>query len=223
MTKSLTLKLVARVVALPFVAYVVLFLPAGTFDYWEVYAYFGIFLIMAVSALIYFLKHDPEFLRRRLESKEKETTQKFVVVILALSVLAIYVTCGFDERYAWSEIPISMKLFGFFLVVVGYQLTVQVGKQNSFAARTIKVEESQQLVDTGLYGYVRHPMYSAIVLMYIGTPLALDSWWGLLPTLVFFIALIVRIANEEKVLLTELVGYAEYRERVRSRIIPGIW
>lgn len=223
MAQSLTVQIVSRLVALPLVATLILFLPAGTFDFWEVYVYFGGVLVLAVFAMAYFLKHDPELLRRRLESNEKESTQKFAVALLAMAILAVYVTSGLDRRFAWSEMNITIQILGFVFVFAGYQFIVQVMKQNSFAARTVRVEESQQLVDTGLYSYVRHPMYSGVVVMYLGTPLALGSWWGLLPTLVFSIALQIRIANEEEVLEADLVGYAEYKQRVKSRMIPGIW
>jgi protein-S-isoprenylcysteine O-methyltransferase Ste14 len=219
---SIVLRIVSRLLGLPIIVGLILLLPAGTFDFWEVYAYFGILLILMVFAMVYFLKHDPELLKRRLEAKEKEDSQKMAVAIMALSILSIYILSGLDHRFDWSRISLSVQVVGFVLVVAGYLFVVQVMRTNSFAARTVRVEDSQTLVDTGLYGIVRHPMYSGVIVMYLGTPIALGSWWGLVPLLVFLLGLYFRVVNEEEVLLNELEGYGSYRERVRWRLIPGI-
>ena len=219
---STVARIIARLLALPIVVGLILLLPAGTFDFWEVYVYFGMLLLLMILAMGYFLKHDPELLKRRLEAKEKEASQKIAVAIMAFSILSIYILSGLDHRFDWLGIALWVQLVGFCLVAAGYLFVVQVMRTNSFAARTVRVEDSQTLVDTGLYGIVRHPMYSGVVVMYIGTPLALGSWWGLLPLLVFLLGLYFRIANEEEVLVNELEGYASYRQRVRWRLIPGI-
>jgi len=176
-----------------------------------------------IPALFYFHKHDPELLKRRLESKEKESAQKIVIAVMGMSVISIYVLSGLDHRLAWSDVPISMQIVGFVLVAFGYIFTLIVMKQNSFAARTVRVEESQTLIDTGLYGSIRHPMYTGVFAMYGGTPIALGSWWALVPLAIFMVGIQFRMLNEEKVLGEELSGYKDYVQRVRWRLIPGIW
>ncbi len=219
----IAIQIIKRIFALPILIWLILLLPAGTLDYWEVYAYFGMVLIMMIIAMMYFLKHDPDLLKRRLEHKETESEQKLAVVLLGLSILAIYIVSGLDERFEMSVISLWMQVVGFVLVAVGYIFVNLVMKANSFAARTVKVEQSQQLVDTGLYGIVRHPMYSGVIIMYFGTPIALGSWWGLLPLLLFLVGLQIRMNNEEEVLERELEGYGDYKQRLRWRVIPGIW
>ncbi|MGB0559949.1 MAG: methyltransferase family protein [Pseudohongiellaceae bacterium] len=219
----IAIQIIKRIFALPILIWLILLLPAGTLDYWEVYAYFGMVLIMMIIAMMYFLKHDPDLLKRRLEHKETESEQKLAVVLLGLSILAIYIVSGLDERFEMSVISLWMQVVGFVLVAVGYIFVNLVMKANSFAARAVKVEQSQQLVDTGLYGIVRHPMYSGVIIMYFGTPIALGSWWGLLPLLLFLVGLQIRMNNEEEVLERELEGYGDYKQRLRWRVIPGIW
>jgi len=219
----IAIQIIKRIFALPILIWLILLLPAGTLDYWEVYAYFGMVLIMMIIAMMYFLKHDPDLLKRRLEHKETESEQKLAVVLLGLSILAIYIVSGLDERFEMSVISLWMQVVGFVLVAVGYIFVNLAMKANSFAARTVKVEQSQQLVDTGLYGIVRHPMYSGVIIMYFGTPIALGSWWGLLPLLLFLVGLQIRMNNEEEVLERELEGYGDYKQRLRWRVIPGIW
>ncbi|NKB33669.1 MAG: hypothetical protein GKR91_11280 [Pseudomonadales bacterium] len=141
-------QIIKRFIALPIVVWLILLLPAGTLDYWEVYAYFGLLLTLMVFALVYFLKHDPELLKRRLEAREKESAQKLAVVLMAVSILAIYVVSGLDKRLDLSVIPLWGKMVGLVLVAAGYLCVLQVMKTNSFAARTVRVEASQQLVDT---------------------------------------------------------------------------
>ncbi|MDD9895477.1 MAG: isoprenylcysteine carboxylmethyltransferase family protein [Gammaproteobacteria bacterium] len=220
---NITLQIIARIAALPVIVWLILLLPAGTFDFWEVYVYFGLLLVMMVLALVYFVKHDPGVLKRRLETREKESTQKVVITLMGLAIIAVYLLSGFDRRFEWSATPLWIQVIGFLLVVGGYLFATLVMKQNSFAARTVRVEESQQLVDTGLYGVVRHPMYTGVVAMYAGTPIALGSWYGLAPLLIFIICLQVRMQNEEQVLTNELEGYSDYKQRVHWRLIPGIW
>ena len=219
----IAIQIIKRIFALPILIWLILLLPAGTLDYWEVYAYFGMVLIMMIIAMMYFLKHDPDLLKRRLEHKETESEQNLAVVLLGLSILAIYIVSGLDERFEMSVISLWMQVVGFVLVAVGYIFVNLAMKANSFAARTVKVEQSQQLVDTGLYGIVRHPMYSGVIIMYFGTPIALGSWWGLLPLLLFLVGLQIRMNNEEEVLERELEGYGDYKQRLRWRVIPGIW
>ena len=208
---------------LPLVIGLLMLWPAGTFDFWQVYAYFGILLVPMFFALIYFLRNAPEVLERRMKTSEKEATQQRLVAILIVSVLAIFMIPGFDKRFGWSEIPVWLVLVGDAVMLLGYLFMIYVMKVNSFAARTIEVEQNQRVIDSGPYALVRHPMYAGFLLMYVATPIALGSWWAFLAVAVVPIALIFRIINEEMVLHRDLDGYREYTQRIRWRLVPGIW
>lgn len=197
--------------------------PAGTLDFWQVYAYFGILLVPMFIGLIYFLRNAPEVLERRMKTSEREATQQRVVAILIISVLAIFMIPGFDKRFGWSEIPVWLVLAGDAMMLLGYLFMIYVMKVNSFAARTIEVEQNQRVIDCGPYALVRHPMYAGFLLMYVATPIALGSWWAYLAVAVVPFALIFRILNEELVLHRDLDGYSEYTQRIRWRLVPGIW
>ena len=215
---GLKTRIFARFLALPLVLCLLLFLPAGTFDYWQVYVYVGIILVLALGAISYFLKHDPELIERRLRTKEKQDTQKAVVFALTILVVLAYVIPGLDCRFAWSDVPVAVVLVADFLLAVSYLFVAFVLKTNSYASRIVEVEEGQQVIKTGPYAVVRHPMYTGVVLMYLATPVALGSWWGLIPVI-----LIPRILNEEKVLREELTDYPEYCTEVRWRLLPHVW
>lgn len=221
--KSLLTRILIRLSMLPLVIGLLMLWPAGTFDFWQVYAYFGILLVPMFFALIYFLRNAPEVLERRMKTSEKEATQQRVVAILIISVLAIFMIPGFDKRFGWSEIPVWLVLVGDAVMLLGYLFMIYVMKVNSFAARTIEVEQNQRVIDSGPYALVRHPMYAGFLLMYIATPIALGSWWAFLAVAVVPIALIFRIINEEMVLHRDLDGYGEYTLRIRWRLVPGIW
>ena len=172
---------------------------------------------------VYFIRHDPALIDRRLNTGEKESKQKLLVLALSISVIAIYMISGFDKRFNWSEIPVSLVLLADLISLCGYILILLVFKENSFAGRIIKVETNQLVVATGPYAYVRHPMYSGALLLYVTTPIALGSWWGLLPVIIVSMALMVRSIMEEEVLLRDLVDYRDYAQRVKWRLIPTIW
>lgn len=221
--KSLLTRILIRLSMLPLVIGLLMLWPAGTFDFWQVYAYFGILLVPMFFALIYFLRNAPEVLERRMKTSEKEATQQRLVAILIVSVLAIFMIPGFDKRFGWSEIPVWLVLVGDAVMLLGYLFMIYVMKVNSFAARTIEVEQNQRVIDSGPYALVRHPMYAGFLLMYVATPIALGSWWAFLAVAVVPIALIFRIINEEMVLHRDLDGYREYTQRIRWRLVPGIW
>ncbi len=221
--KSLLTRILIRLSMLPLVIGLLMLRPAGTFDFWQVYAYFGILLVPMFFALIYFLRNAPEVLERRMKTSEKEATQQRVVAILIISVLAIFMIPSFDKRFGWSEIPVWLVLVGDTMMLLGYLFMIYVMKVNSFAARTIEVEQNQRVIDSGPYALVRHPMYAGFLLMYVATPIALGSWWAFLAVAVVPIALIFRIINEEMVLHRDLDGYGEYTLRIRWRLVPGIW
>ncbi len=220
---GLKTRIIARLLALPAVVYLLLFLPAGTFDFWQVYVYFGVILTLALGAMAYFLKHDPELLERRLRTREKQGTQQAVVFSLLIVVVLGIVMPGLDRRFGWSEVPTVVVLLADAVVAASYLFTALVMKTNSYASRIVEVEEDQRLVRTGPYAVVRHPMYASAAVMFFATPIALGSWWGLLPMAVVPMILVPRILNEEKVLRGGLEGYNDYCEEVRWRILPLVW
>lgn len=220
---GLKTRIIARLLALPAVVYLLLFLPAGTFDFWQVYVYFGVILTLALGAMAYFLKHDPELLERRLRTREKQGTQQAVVFSLLIVVVLGIVMPGLDRRFGWSEVPTVVVLLADAVVAASYLFTALVMKTNSYASRIVEVEEDQRLVRTGPYAVVRHPMYASAAVMFFATPIALGSWWGLLPMAVVPLILVPRILNEEKVLRGGLEGYNDYCDEVRWRILPLVW
>ena len=220
---SLLARILLRLAFLPLVVWLVILLPAGTNDFWQVYVFFGLLLIVMLAGTVYFLKHDPELLERRLKTREKEQEQKLIMLIMGLSVVAIYVIPGFDKRFGWSDIPVWLVLVGDGVALAGYLFMMYIFKVNSFAARTIEVEQNQTVIDTGPYGRVRHPMYTGALLMYLGTPIALGSWWAFIAAGIVPFCLLARILNEEAVLRRDLDGYGDYCQRVKWRLLPGVY
>jgi protein-S-isoprenylcysteine O-methyltransferase Ste14 len=201
----------------------ILFLPAGTFVYWEAWVYLAILLIPMSLVMIYFLKNAPEFLVRRMQLKEKEGEQKLIVKLALIPFLLAFILPGLDKRFGWSNVPVLIIVIAEILVCVGYLFVVLVFKENQYASRIIEVVEGQKVIQTGPYRIVRHPMYLGSTLMYVASPLALGSYWAMIPALFIIPIFIARINNEEKVLVMELDGYSEYRGKTRYRLIPGIW
>jgi protein-S-isoprenylcysteine O-methyltransferase Ste14 len=208
------------------IAFLLLFIPAGTLHYWQGWAYLATFVICSAAYTVYLAKHDPALLKRRTEagiSYEKEITQKVVMVFLFAVSIALVILPPLDFRFGWSNAPWHICPFGDVLVVVAFYLFYLVSKVNTYAAANIRVEEGQKVISTGMYGFVRHPMYFAALFLLIGTPLALGSWWTLVLIPIFLPILIVRILNEEKVLVRDLPGYVEYQKKVTTRLTPFIW
>jgi protein-S-isoprenylcysteine O-methyltransferase Ste14 len=206
--------------------FLLLFIPASTLTYWQGWAYLATFAICSGAYTVYLARHDPALLKRRTEagiSHEKEPIQKVVLVLLFAACIALVVLPPLDVRFGWSSVPWYLCIFGDTLVVVSFYLFYLVSKVNTYAAANIRVEEGQKVISTGMYGFVRHPMYFAALFLLIGTPLALGSWWTLLLTLISLPILVARILNEEKVLMRDLPGYAEYQKKVATRLIPFIW
>ena len=201
----------------------VLFLPAGTPAYWEAWLYVVVLFVPVTFVLFYLLKHDPALLERRLEAREREAEQGLVVKLGALCYLLIYLLPGLDRRFGWSDVPVAAVIAADAVFLLGYGLFFLVLRANSYAARVVRVEESQRVITTGPYAVVRHPMYAALLGMLLATPPALGSWWALIPALAVAPLLVVRIRGEERVLLNELDGYAAYVRSVKYRLIPGVW
>lgn len=197
--------------------------PAGTFDYWQAWLYLAV--LFAIVALLgtHLIRREPELLARRLRTREREVTQQRVIqVSLALFVLA-FLLPGFDRRFGWSAVPPAVVVGTNVGIVIAYALFARVLLANRYASRIIEVEAGQSLATTGPYAVVRHPMYVAMLAIWLLSPIALGSWWAALTMLPIVPVIVVRIRNEEAVLQRDLAGYADYMGRVRYRLIPGIW
>lgn len=205
---------------------VLLFLPAGTFNYWQAWVFIAVFTATTAGPSIYWAVKRPEVLRRRMSAgplAETRPAQKIIVSGIYLMSSALFVVSALDHRFGWSQVPTAVVLAGNMLVAVGLALAMLVVHQNSYAAAYISVEADQHLVSTGLYGLVRHPMYFGALIMMMGTPLALDSYWGLVVLIPSLVVFAFRILDEEKALKEELSGYAEYTQKVHHRLVPGVW
>jgi protein-S-isoprenylcysteine O-methyltransferase Ste14 len=205
---------------------VFLFGPAGTFDYWQAWVFIAVFAVMSTGPTVYWGLRKPEVLRRRMRSgpiAETRLAQKLAIIGIVATVIAVCVVSALDHRFGWSQVPIPVVVVGDILVAAGLGLTTVVINQNEFAAATITVESQQTVISTGLYGIVRHPMYTFASLMIVGMPLALDSYWGLVTVVPAVVVFAFRITDEEKALRTELAGYDEYTQKVHYRLVPGVW
>jgi protein-S-isoprenylcysteine O-methyltransferase Ste14 len=203
-----------------------LFVPAGTVNYWQAWVFLAVVAISVQIPPIYLLRTNPAALQRRMRGgpvAESRVAQKVVIACLYLSLAAMVVVSALDHRFGWSPVPPAICLVGDVLVAVGLGVVALVLIQNSYAASTVQVEAGQTVVSTGLYGLVRHPMYTGNVIMLVGIPLALGSYWGLVFVVPGLIVLAVRIRDEEKLLQEELTGYREYTQTVRHRLVPLMW
>lgn len=200
-----------------------LFLPAGTLRYWEAWLYMALlFVPVAVVGGVLFIK-DPELLERRLRTQEREAPQKKVIAASSLVLLSVYLIPGFDRRYDWSTVSPTLVLLADILVLLGYLLFVLTIKENRYASRVVEVQDNQVAISTGPYALVRHPMYLAVSVIFTLSPLALGSYWALIPALLLPVVLAARIANEEQLLRRSLTGYEEYCQKVKYRLLPFIW
>jgi protein-S-isoprenylcysteine O-methyltransferase Ste14 len=202
------------------------FVPAGTLHYWQGWAYLGTFFLASSLYTFYVATHDPALLQRRMKvgpSQEKEPAQKVIVVFILAAFAALMILPPFDHRFGWSSVPRYGSIVGDLLVAFSFYLFYLVSKVNTYAAANVRVEEGQRVIDTGVYGFVRHPMYFGALFLIVGTPLALGTWWTLFLTPVFLLLLYFRIASEENVLVRDLPGYIEYRKKVQHRMVPLIW
>ena len=227
MTTSNNRKLSAMVItrlalSIPIVG-LMFFLPAGTLRYWQAWMYLATLFLPMFFVFGYLLKNDPELLERRMRTREKEAQQSLILTLSIPVYLAAFILPGFDLRFGWSNMPAIISIFANILVFAGYMTFFFVLRENSFASRVIEVEEKQKVISTGPYALVRHPMYSGMLIMYLFSPLALGSWWAVLPASLILVVLTARIKNEEEVLLRELPGYAEYQQKTRFRLIPWVW
>lgn len=199
------------------------FLPAGTFAYAKGWLLMGLLFIPMVIAGFVMLFKAPKLLEKRLDAKEKQGEQKLVVGFSGLMFIAGFVVAGLDYRFSWSKMPIAVTIVASMLFLVAYALYAEVLRENAYLSRTVKVEEGQTVISTGLYGIVRHPMYAATIWLFLMMPLVLGSWYAAIIFLAYPVLIVIRLIGEEKLLLKELPGYAQYREKVRYRIIPFVW
>ena len=200
-----------------------LFLPAGTFAYPNGWLFMGLLFGPMLIAGFVMLFKTPAFLEKRLDAKEKQRAQKGVLGFSALMFLGGFLVAGFDYRYGWSRMPQWVVVMGAVLFLLAYGLYAEVMRENAYLSRTIRVEEGQKVVDTGLYGIVRHPMYMATLLLFGAMPLILGSWYALAVFAMYPVIITVRLLDEEKLLTRELPGYEAYKKKVKYRLIPFIW
>jgi protein-S-isoprenylcysteine O-methyltransferase Ste14 len=212
-----------RVVLIVPILGAILFIPAGTLAYWQAWAYLGVLLIPFAFVVGYFLKTNPDFLERRMQMREREPAQRRIIGLSFLWFALTFILPGLDRRFGWSDVPAPVVLAADLVILLGYGLIILVFRENEFAGRTVRVEQGQRVIATGPYALVRHPMYLGTLLMYLATPIALGSWWALIPALLIVPILAARIINEEQVLARDLPGYPEYCRRVHFRLVPGIW
>ncbi|MBE5820583.1 MAG: isoprenylcysteine carboxylmethyltransferase family protein [Clostridiales bacterium] len=200
-----------------------IFIPANTINYWNGWLFMGLlFIPMFVAGIVMVLK-SPELLRKRLNAKEKESKQKLVVAFSGLMFLAGFIIAGLNYRFSWIILPKPVVIISSVIFILAYILYAEVLRENEYLSRTIEVQENQKVVDTGLYGIVRHPMYAITILLFLSMPLVLGSIFSFIIFLVYPFIIAKRIKNEEKVLERELNGYLEYKKKVKYKIIPFIW
>jgi signal transduction histidine kinase/protein-S-isoprenylcysteine O-methyltransferase Ste14 len=223
---NLYAKALLSLAALAVVMGLLLFVPAGTIEYWQGWVYLAIFTGASLLTTLYLVKKDPALLKRRMRggpTAEKETTQKIIMLFASSGFIALLVVPAVDHRLGWSAVPLFVAIVGDILVAIGFYLIFLVYKENTFTSATIEVAENQKVISTGPYALVRHPMYASASLYVFGTPLALGSYWGLLAIAFMMPFLIWRLLDEEKFLAKNLSGYLEYMKKVRYRLVPSVW
>lgn len=200
-----------------------IFLPAGTLKFTYGWLLMGLLFVPMLIAGFVMLFKSPNFLAKRLDAKEKQATQKGVLALSGLMFIAGFVIAGLDYRFGWSKMPLGVTIASSVLFLLAYALYAEVMRENAYLSRTIKVEKGQTVVDTGLYGIVRHPMYMATILLFLMMPVVLGSWYALIAFAFYPAIIVIRLKDEEDLLTRELPGYAEYKKKVKYRILPFIW
>ena len=223
MSSKLFIKGITRFAAGLLLVGLLLFLPAGTFRYPQAWLLLGILFIPMFIAGLVMMKVNPELLRKRLNVKEKETEQREVILFSGLMFLAAFILAGLSFRFGWLMLPFPASIIAAAVFLAAYALYAEVLRENTYLSRTVEVQEDQKVIDTGLYGIVRHPMYMATVFLFLAMPLVLGSVISFVIMLSYIPIIAKRIRNEEEVLTEGLAGYREYREKVKYRLIPFIW
>ena len=203
--------------------FLLLFLPAGTFSYtngWILIC--TLFVPMFIAGIVMLIK-NPDLLRRRLSAKEKQKEQGVILKLSAIMFVAGFIIAGLDFRYDWSHVPKSVVITSLVIFLIAYLLYAEVMRENTYLSRTVEVQENQVVIDTGLYSIVRHPMYTSTLLLFLTMPIILGSWWSFAVFLPYPFIIAKRIRHEEEYLEKELVGYTEYKQKVRYKLIPFLW
>ena len=223
MTKNILLQALIKFFSGLIMVGVLLFIPAGTFKYSNAWLFIGLLFIPMFIAGIILMFVNPDLLKRRLDAKEKEKEKKGVILGSGVMFLLGFIIAGLNYRYSWTSISNNIVIISSILFLISYIIYGEVLRENEYLYRTIKVDKNQKLVDTGLYGIVRHPMYFATIILFLTIPLILNSIISFIIFLIYPVLIIIRINNEEKVLLKELKGYKEYKKKVKYKLIPFIW
>ena len=220
---KLLLTVLSRLISGVIMFALMFFLPAGTWSYWQAWMYIGVLIIPMLFVLAYFMKRDPELLERRMKMREERGQQRRIIGISVLFFILGYLLPGFDIRYGWSNMPAWVSIAAAVVMFLSYLLVFRTMQVNSYLSRIIEVAENQKVIDTDVYGVVRHPMYVGMVVLYVVSPIVLGSWWAVIPALVIIPVIVARILDEEKALENELAGYKEYKQKVKYRLIPFVW
>ena len=223
MTKKLFFEAIAKVTLGIVLVGLLIFLPAGTLSYFQGWLFMGVLFIPMFFAGIVMMFKSPDLLKKRLNAKEKEAEQSLVVKLSGLMFLAGFIMAGLNYRFDWYVLPKSLSIIGAVIFFVAYALYAEVMRENAYLSRTIEVQENQKVIDSGLYGIVRHPMYAATLLLFLAMPIILGSLVSFVIFLVYPLLIAKRIKNEEMVLEKDLPGYKEYKTKVKYRMIPYIW
>jgi protein-S-isoprenylcysteine O-methyltransferase Ste14 len=224
--RRLRLKAFAGLLLLFVAMAALLFIAAGTSDYWQAWIFLAVYFGSSLALTLYLMKEDPALLQRRMRggpTAEKEPVQKIIMLITSLGFVGLLVVPALDHRFAWSQMPPYMALAGDVLVGAGLLAIFFVFRENSFTSATIELAPDQKVISSGPYALVRHPMYSGALVMLLGMPIALGSWWGVLVVVAMLPALIWRLLEEEKFLAVNLAGYVAYQDSVRYRLLPWVW
>ena len=204
----------------------VLFVSAWTFSYWQAWVFLSVFGLSSLAVTVYLMKNDPKLLERRMHggpTAEKELSQKIIMSAASIGFAAILIVPALDHRWHWSAVPPYAVIAGNILIVLGWTIILFVFRENTFTSATVEVVADQRVVSTGPYAVVRHPMYSGSLLYFLGIPIALGSWWGLLVGILMMPVFVLRLFDEEKLLARNLPGYSEYMDRVKYRLVPFVW
>lgn len=223
MDKLLFIKACAKYILGILLLFLLLFVPAGSLRFWNAWLLMAlVFTPILIAGVILMIK-NPSLLQKRLNSKEKEPEQKRVVLLSAVMFAAGFIVAGLDFRFNWLKVPYTLSIVAVVIFIFSYLLYMAVMRQNVYLSRTIEIQENQRVIDTGLYGIVRHPMYLSTILLFLSVPLILGSLFSLLVFLMYPAIIVKRIQNEEQVLERGLRGYTAYQRRVKYRLIPFIW
>jgi protein-S-isoprenylcysteine O-methyltransferase Ste14 len=223
---SLNVKAWLSLFVLGVVMGLLLFVPAGTVTYWQAWVYLSIFMGASFQTTLYLMRRDPALLARRMRggpTAEKRTPQKLIMLVASAGFIALLVVSALDRRFGWSEVPLGVVILGDLLVLTGFYFIFLVYRENTYASAVIELAEDHQVISTGPYAVVRHPMYASALLYVIGTPLALGSYWGTAALAAMTPFLIWRLLDEEQLLARDLRGYREYQQKVRHRLVPFVW